>query len=84
MHTVYTVQSQDVKRVILHANDTDVIVLCIYYSGTLLADLKEFWIRSKSETYLPIHEIAKAMGPQQCKVLPFIHSLSGRDITSNP
>ena len=24
------------------------------------------------------------MGPQQCKVLPLIHSLSGRDITSNP
>ena len=29
-------------------------------------------------------KFTKAMGPQQCTVLPFIHSLSGRDITSYP
>lgn len=84
LHTVYSVQHDRIERVIIHANDTDVIVICIYYSATLLRDLPELWIAISQDTYVPIHELAAAMGPSQCRLLPFIHSLSGRDTTSYP
>ena len=34
------------------------------------------------DIYLPIHDIAAALGPSTSRALPFIHSLSGRDTTS--
>jgi len=40
--------------------------------------------KSVNETYLPVHQMAKALGPSKCRTLPFIHSLSGRDMTSYP
>uniref|UniRef100_UPI00358F0481 E3 ubiquitin-protein ligase XIAP-like n=1 Tax=Myxine glutinosa TaxID=7769 RepID=UPI00358F0481 len=61
LHSMYSVQNEEVGRVIIHANDIDVIVKCVYYAATLLK-------------YLP--ELSRG--------LPFIHSLSGRGITSYP
>ena len=85
LHAIYSVQNEDVQRVIVHANDTDVIVMCIYYASTLLNDLEELWVRTGPDNYyLPIHQIAKSLGPAQCRALPFLHSLSGRDTTSYP
>jgi hypothetical protein len=85
LHAIHSVQNEDVQRVIVHANDTDVIVMCIYYASTLLNDLEELWVRTGPDNYyLPIHQIAKSLGPAQCRALPFLHSLSGRDTTSYP
>ena len=84
LHAVYSVQNEEVDRVIIHANDTDIIVICVYYAATLLKDLPELWVRTARDCYLPIHEIAAALGPANSRGLPFIHSLSGRDITSYP
>ena len=39
LHFVYSVQNEGVERVIIHANDTDVIITCVYYAATLLRDL---------------------------------------------
>ena len=72
------------ERVIIYANDTDIITTCVYYAATLLKDLPELWVWTEHENYLPIHSIATALGPAQCRALPFIHSLSGRDATSYP
>ncbi len=39
------------------------------------------WVRTAQSSYLSIHQMASSFGPAQCRSLPFIHSLSGRDIT---
>ena len=69
---------------IIHANDTDIIVMSVYYVCTLLKDLPELCVRTAPDNYLPIHDICAALGPAQCHALPFLHSLSGRDATRYP
>ena len=46
-------------RVIVYANDTDSIVLCIYYAAALLSGVQELWLRTEHIKYLPIHHIAQ-------------------------
>ena len=77
-------KNEDVDRIIIHANDTDIIVTCVYYACTLLSNLSELWVRTAPDNYLPIHEMCAALGPARCRALPFLHSLSGRDTTSYP
>ena len=84
LHSIYSVQNEDVERIIIHANDTDIVIICVYYASTLLRDLPELWVRTARDSYLPIHGITAALGPASCRALPFIHSLSGRDTTSYP
>ena len=85
LHTIYSINKDAAKRVIVHANDTDVITLCIYYyASTLMTQLDELWVKAGPLSYLPIHEITKSLQPPQCKLLPFLHSFSGRDTTSHP
>ena len=84
LHTLYSVQNEGVERVVIHANDTDIITTCLYYGATHLCDLPELWVRAGQNAYLPIHEMVVALGPAQCRAMPFIHSLSGRDTTSYP
>ena len=40
------------------------------------------WVKTEAGSYLPIHKIVKALGDQECCVLPFLHALSGKDDTS--
>lgn len=75
LHFVYSVQNEGVERVIIHANDTDVIITCVYYAATLLRDLPELWVRTARDSYLPIHEIAAVLDPAKSRALPFIQSL---------
>ena len=84
LHTIYSVQAHKVDRVVIHANDTDIIIMCIYHAATHLLDLPELWVRTEQDAYLPIHHMVSALGLAQCRALPFIHSLSGRDTTSYP
>jgi len=82
LHSTYSTQHLHVTRIIVHADESDVIDLCIYYAATLLSGLKELWMRTEHDKYLPIHDIANALGPAQCKLL--INIVSGRDTTSSP
>lgn len=84
LHTLYSVQNEGVDRVVIHANDTDIITMCLYYGATHLSDLPELWVRTAQNAYLPIHEMVVALGPSQCCAMPFVHSLSDRDTTSYP
>ncbi|XP_030833483.1 uncharacterized protein LOC105441519 [Strongylocentrotus purpuratus] len=84
LHTLYSVQNDKVERVVIHANDTDIIITCLHYGATYLKDLPELWIRTAKDSYLPIHEMVVALGASPCRAMPFIHSLSGRDTTSYP
>jgi hypothetical protein len=45
-------------------------------------NMTNFWIRTNENKYLPVHEMANGIGPDLCQLLPFIHSISGRDTTS--
>ena len=84
LHSIYEAQNGS-QRVVIHTNDTDVIVMAIYYASTdKLSSLQELWICTEQNSYLPVHEITAALGPSLCYRLPFLHSLSGRDTTSYP
>ena len=83
LHSMHSVQKEDVERISIHTNDTDTIVISwVYYASTLLRDLSEVWVRTARGSYLPIHGIAAAVDPSTSHALPFIHSLSERDTTS--
>ena len=84
LHALYSVKNNGVDRVVIHANDTDIITTCLFYGATYLSDLSQLWVRTARDAYLPIHEMVAALGPSQCRAMPFIHSLSGRDTTSYP
>ena len=84
LHALHSVQHDGVKRVIVHANDTDVIVICIYYVCKIQDQLPEVWVRSRPDSYLPIHLISQSLSETICLAFPFIHSLSRRGITSYP
>ena len=84
LHSIYSFQKEGSERVVIYANDTDAIFSCVYYTSTLLKELPEMWVRTTQSSYLSIHQMASSLGPAQCRSLPFIHSLSGRDITSFP
>ena len=84
LHSIFAYKSENVKNIVIHAVDTDVVVLCIYYAATQLQGLTGLWVRSEKDVFLPIHLMASALGVDKCRALPFIHSLSGRDTTSYP
>ena len=84
LHTLYSVQNDNVDRVIIYVNDTDIIIMCLYYAATHLRGLPELWVRTEKNVYLPVHQMVSALGLSQCRSMPFIHSLSGRDTTSYP
>lgn len=84
LHAIHSAQHDGIERVVIHANDTDITVLAIYYSSNHLNILHGLWVQNAPQSYLPIHEIALKLGTPLCRALPFIHSLSGRDTTSYP
>lgn len=73
---LYSVHNEGVD---IHANDTDVIAMCLDNIATHLSDLAELWMRTAQNAFLPIREMVVALGPSQCCAMPFVHSLSGRD-----
>ena len=77
LYTLYSAQKDKVERVVIYANDTDVIILCLFYAATHLKDLQELWVRTEQNAYLPIHHMVSALGLPMCRALAFIHRLSG-------
>ncbi|KAG1656369.1 hypothetical protein GQR58_023997 [Nymphon striatum] len=63
LHSIYATQVEGVKRIVMYANDTDVIVLAVYYYKTKLKKLvlDEFWMKTQQDSYLPIHKIANTL-----------------------
>ena len=73
--TPMTHQNQNMERIIIMSNDSDVIGMAICYRSTLLNNVPELGVQSSAETFLPIHEIVWNRGPQLCCVLPFVTPL---------
>ncbi|KAG7163773.1 hypothetical protein Hamer_G003026 [Homarus americanus] len=71
-------------KVIIRTVDTDVLVLAI--AAFHLLNITELWVAfatGKCFTYLPVHEMAISLGPENCKALPFLHTFNGCDTVSS-
>ena len=86
LHSI--VLSRDHFRIIVRCDDTDVLVLLLYYlSKEMLAN--EVYMHAghsgkdiTKERYIPIHQIFSKLGNSICHCLPSMHALSECDTTS--
>ena len=85
MHVLDCTQEGYTTCVVI-SNDTDVIVSLLYHFSNFQHEgLHELWVRAgRGDTarFVPIHMLSARMGPDICKVLPAVHSLTECDITS--
>ena len=74
------------KDTIIRTVDTDVVVLAVAYFQDLenIGNLWSAFGTGKDFRYIrvPVHELARSIGPDMANGLPFFHSLSGCDTTS--
>ena len=76
LHSIYSGQNEYVERIIIHSNDTAIVVICVYYASTLLtcrfAETVSGFAPHERAIYLPIHDIAAALGSATSRALPFV------------
>ena len=76
-------------RTIIRCDDTDVLVLLLYYQsrGELSKDVYMHTGHSgkfvSRERFIPVTKIAEAVGKEFCSVLPAAHAITGCDTTSS-
>ena len=73
------------KKVLIQANDTDVIVLGLRAYALKIDKMEELWITYSSGTkfcYVAIHEVVESIGRQHAMAMPGFHAFTGCDITS--
>ena len=66
--------------VVVHASDTDVIVLCMYHLSMVLG-FQELGIWKSANEFIRGHVIAEMLDPAFVNALPAIHAISGCDTT---
>ncbi len=74
---------QGYERILIVANDTNIVVLGISFFTEIGAE--KVWIcfgTRKRLKYISIHQICNAMSPAQVRALPAFHALTGCDNTS--
>lgn len=85
---LHATHSSSFPRTIVRCDDTDVLVLLVYYQsrGELSNEVYmhaghtgKFVTR---ERFIPVTQIVKAIGMEQCSMLPAVHALTGCDSTS--
>ncbi len=75
--------SQGYKRILVIANDTDVIVLGISFFTEIGAE--KLWVSfgmGKTFRYISVHDICSTMSITKARALPAFHALTGCDNTS--
>ena len=75
--------SQGYNRILIIANDTDIIVLGISFFTEIGAE--KLWVSfgmGKKKRYISIHDICSTMSPAKANALPAFHALTGCDNTS--
>ena len=78
LHVLFTAYQVDVDRTVIYCSDTDVVCLAVHYASS--RNLQNVWIQREGN-YLPVHEMAQRLDGNLCKMLPFLHSIGGRDTT---
>lgn len=89
-HLWYSVEQLGCTRAVVHATDTAIIILCMYYY-CCLASLQELWVQTKPDRFLPIHELVASLSGKYMKhqeeltaTLLCVYVLSGCDTVSYP
>jgi hypothetical protein len=84
-HIEYTIL-QNTKRVVVLSNDTDIVLLILRYIYYFQSKgLDELWIRfgtGQKRRLIPIHELAKKLGPHLCSVYIKAYIATGNDALS--
>eukprot|EP00745_Piridium_sociabile_P029611 TRINITY_DN48831_c1_g1_i5.p1 TRINITY_DN48831_c1_g1~~TRINITY_DN48831_c1_g1_i5.p1 ORF type:complete len:333 (-),score=65.80 TRINITY_DN48831_c1_g1_i5:455-1453(-) len=73
------------RRVIVRTTDSDVVVLGVSTFVALGQKIDELWIAfgmRRRYRYIPVHVIARELGPSKAMALPAFHALTGCDTTS--
>jgi len=87
LHAIHA--SQNHSRVIIRYDDTDVMILLIYYCSLGQLSEEVFMHAGHSgknvtnERYVPIHTIAEKLTEDVCSIIPAVHALSGCDTNSS-
>ena len=71
------------KDAIIRTDNTDVVLAVAYFKD--LENIGNLWIdfgTGKDFRYIPVHELARSIGPDMANGLPFNHALSDCDTTS--
>ena len=83
-HAIHAIESESgLSKVIIHATDTDVIVLATAVSSTL--DNCQLWVvfgHGAKRRYIPYHLIASQLIAESSWDLLFLHAVSGCDTVS--
>lgn len=82
-HAAHAIQN-GLSNVMIHATDTDVVVLAIAVSSTLHGS--EIWVafgHGNKLRYIPCHTIATLLGSDSSWGLLFMHAVSGCDVVSS-
>ncbi len=82
LHTLYSIHKLGARRVVVHGNDIDIIVMLLHYVSQLDKDV-EVWVKRETSEYVPVHELSQSLGPRYCRLLPFVHAFSGKDDVSS-
>lgn len=84
VHLKRALSSGEYNRFIIKTVDSDVVIIGIAVFFKL--QVEELWIEfgaGKSLKFIPIHEVARSLGPDKAYALPFFHAFSGCDTTSS-
>ena len=76
--------AQPDRRLVIQTPDTDVLVLSVTHFRSL--DCPELWFRTgvkDRQRFVPVHDIAHALGEKMCSSLPGFHAITGCDSTSS-
>ena len=75
--------SRDHERIIIQCDDTDVLILLVYYfsRGHLTDHVYMYAGHCGKERYILVHRSANELGHTVCECLPAAHDLTGCDTT---
>ena len=84
LHAIHLARSH--SRLIVKCDDTDVLVLLIYYTSKGMFGSSAVFMHSGhglKERFIPVCSITQKLGPVLCDCLPACHALTGCDTTSS-
>ena len=64
-HAGYFSSQNQQSRIVIHATDTDIIILSMYHISRMTS-VKEIWIQ-KYDTYLPVHQLLETLSEKYSK-----------------
>lgn len=86
-HLDFIAQVQEVKHISIRSNDTDVLVILLYYMSQTDTSVN-VWLDAglnsqNTRRFININELAEKLGSDVCTALPGLHALTGCDYTAS-